>query len=156
VLDAAPAAMGVDLAGLPEEVRDEPEWSGDWDLWLDALGVMDRAHGLPEGTAADALGGVPEGAGRLYVAAVDGRAASLVFVVDHGDDCVFAIAATAPEARGRGYVTAMLHRALLDARARGCITSTTQATRMGAPVYAGLGYRTVGAVQMWERREPAR
>jgi GNAT superfamily N-acetyltransferase len=116
---------------------------------------MDRAHGVAEGTARAALGDLPEGHGHLYAGLVDGRPASLVFVCDREDDCVFAIAATAPEARGRGLVTTMLHRALLDARDRGCTTSTTQATRMGAPVYTGLGYRTVGTVQMWERREPA-
>ena len=152
VLDAAPAAMGVELAGVADEVAAEPEWTGDWSRWPEAVAVMDRAHGMAEGTAAAALGGLPAGSGHLYVADVDGAAASLVFVVDRGDDCVFAIAATAPEARGRGLVTGMLHRALLDARARGCATSTTQASRMGAPVYAGLGFRTVGTVQMWERR----
>src|SRR3954468_15573900 len=155
VLDGAPAAMGIELDGLDPEIEDEPEWSGDWSLWPEALGVMDRAHGLPEATARAALGDLPEGHGHLYAGLVDGRPASLVFVCDREDDCVFAIAATAPEARGRGLVTTMLHRALLDARDRGCATSTTQASRMGAPVYAALGYRTVGVVQMWERREPA-
>ena len=155
VLDAAPAAMGVELEEIEPAIEHEPDWTPDWSLWPEALGVMDRAHGVTAGTAGAALGGLPEGHGHLYVGLVDERPASLVFVCDRGDDCVFALAATAPEARGRGLVTGMLHRALLDARDRGCTTSTTQATRMGAPVYAALGYRIVGTVQMWERREPA-
>ena len=155
VLDAAPAAMGVELDEIEPTIDHEPDWTPEWSLWPEVLDVMDRAHGVPAGTAQAALGGLPEGHGHLYVGLVDERPASLVFVCDRGDDCVFAIAATAPEARGRGLVTGMLHRALLDARDRGCTTSTTQATRMGAPVYAALGYRIVGTVQMWERREPA-
>jgi GNAT superfamily N-acetyltransferase len=155
VLDGAPVAMGLELDGLDPRIENEPEWRGDWSQWPEALDVMDRAHGLPPGTARAALGDLPAGHGHLYAGLVDGQPASLVFVCDREDDCVFAIAATAPEARGRGLVTTMLHRALLDARERGCTTSTTQASRMGAPVYAALGYRTVGTVQMWERREPA-
>jgi hypothetical protein len=44
-------------------------------------------------------------------------------------------------------------RALLDARERGCATSSLQATKMGRPVSAGLGYRDLGPIQMWERRK---
>jgi GNAT superfamily N-acetyltransferase len=155
VLDAAPAAMGIELEDLEPEIAQEPEWSGDWSLWPAALDVMDRAWGAQEGVARAAVGGLPAGHGHLYVASVDGAPASLVFVRDRADDCVFAIAATVPEARGHGLVTGMLHRALLDARERGCTTSTTQASPMGGPLYAGLGYRIVGTLQMWERREPA-
>ena len=45
-------------------------------------------------------------------------------------------------------------RALADARERGCTTTTLVATKMGHPVYARLGYRDLGRVQMWERRKP--
>jgi hypothetical protein len=38
------------------------------------------------------------------------------------------------------------------ANMRGCETTTLQATKMGAPVYERLGYRDLGARQMWERR----
>jgi predicted acetyltransferase len=74
-------------------------------------------------------------------------------VHDHGGDCAFWFAATVPDARGRGFVSGLLHRALRDARDRGCTTSTTQATAMGAPVYARIGYRDLGALEMWERRK---
>ena len=35
---------------------------------------------------------------------------------------------------------------------RGCEVSTLQATRLGEPVYARLGYETFGRIGMWERR----
>jgi hypothetical protein len=47
---------------------------------------------------------------------------------------------------------ATLGQVLLDSRDRGCKTTTLQATKMGEPVYAALGYRVIGRLEMWERR----
>lgn len=150
--DAQPMGMGLALAGLPDEVRGEPEWTGDWAAWPEAMLVNDRAYGDPDGLTAAAMGDLPAGAGHLYVHRADGEAVAFVLVRDIGDDVDFALAATVPAARRRGLVTALLHRALLDGRARGCATSSTVASPMGEPVYAALGYRRLGRVQMWERR----
>jgi predicted acetyltransferase len=60
--------------------------------------------------------------------------------------------ATLPEARGRGLAGGLLAAALVEARDRGCDISTLQATKMGEPVYARLGYQALGAIQMWEKR----
>ena len=46
--------------------------------------------------------------------------------------------------------------ALHDARERGATTTSLQATKMGYPLYARLGYRDLGALQMWERRKGGR
>jgi GNAT superfamily N-acetyltransferase len=152
-LDATPEAMGLELADLRPPPRPEPEWRGDWDITAAGL-INDHAYGDVEGMFGRAMGGLPEGAGHLYLARIDGRPASYVLVHDHGDDCVFSLAATEPDFRGRGLAGGLLHRALLDARERGCNTSTTQATQMGRPVYARVGYRDLGQIQMWERRDP--
>jgi GNAT superfamily N-acetyltransferase len=88
----------------------------------------------------------------LYLARQDGEPASMVLVHDHEGDC-FWFAATVPAAQRRGLTSGLLHRALTDARARECETSTTQATSMGRPVYARLGYRDLGPVPMYERRK---
>jgi GNAT superfamily N-acetyltransferase len=56
------------------------------------------------------------------------------------------------QARGHGLASLLLRKALADARDRGCTITTLQATRMGYPVCARLGYRDLGRVQMWERR----
>ncbi len=44
-------------------------------------------------------------------------------------------------------------KALADARAEGCETTTLQATKLGSPVYRRLGYEDFGALQMWEHRD---
>jgi predicted acetyltransferase len=62
------------------------------------------------------------------------------------------LVATIPEARGRGLAGTLLGHALADARERGLETSSLVATKAGRPLYERLGYRGVGAVEMWERR----
>jgi predicted acetyltransferase len=65
-----------------------------------------------------------------------------------------AFSATTPEQRGRGLASGLLAQALVDARRRGLRTSTLEATKAGTPIYAGLGYRDLGVIQMWVRRRP--
>jgi GNAT superfamily N-acetyltransferase len=153
-LDASPAAMLVDLAELRSPAAGEATgYSTAWDI--EAAGaVSDAAYGDTSGLFARALGRLQASAGHLYLASVDSQPASFVLVHDDdsGQNCEFWIAATIPEARGRGLLSGLLHRALLDARARGCTTSTTQASKMGEPVYERLGYRRFGTIEMWARR----
>jgi GNAT superfamily N-acetyltransferase len=151
-LDASPRGMGIELDQLGDAPRPEPEWSDEWDLrsaWL----VNDRAYGDPDGLWEKALGAIPAGSAYLYLSRKDGEPASFVMVHDQEGDCVFWFAATVPAARGRGLTSGLLHRALRDARGRGCRTSTTQATAMGRPVYERIGYRDLAPVHMYERRQ---
>lgn len=90
-----------------------------------------------------------------YAARHDGAPAACLGIWDADGDAHVQMVATAPEARGQGLASRLLARALLDARERGCTTSSLQATAMGQPVYTRLGYRDLGRVQMWERRKPA-
>jgi GNAT superfamily N-acetyltransferase len=155
-LDATPAAMLLDLDELREPAAGPvDEYSPGWDI-ESAGAINDAAYGDTSGLFARAMGGLPPDTGHMYLTHVDGRPASFVVMHDHEDNCEFWIAATIPEARGRGLLSGLLHRALVDARSRGCTTSTTQATKMGEPVYERLGYRKFGTIEMWERREPAR
>jgi GNAT superfamily N-acetyltransferase len=72
--------------------------------------------------------------------------------VEVGGDCGVTLVGTAPEARGQGHASQLLQFALAEARERGCRTSTLQATQMGEAIYARLGYRPFGAMELWEKR----
>ena len=154
-LDATPAAMLLDLDELRPPAKDvELELSDEWDMR--AVGeISDAAYGDKPGTFARGMAELPPGAAHLYLNKVDGRPASFVLMHDDEENCEFWMAATIPDARGRGLLSALLHRALIDARDRGCTTSMTQATKMGEPVYERLGYEKFGTIEMWERRKPA-
>lgn len=71
---------------------------------------------------------------------------------DTGPDCGIYVVATRPEARRQGLATALVARALADAAGRGQTSSTLQASEAGAGLYRALGFRTVGALALWERR----
>ncbi len=83
---------------------------------------------------------------------VDGETAAVMIAIDAGDDTEIAWVATNEAARGRGLATALMRQSIWDARERGRRTSTLQATKLGAAVYERVGFRDVGALQMWERR----
>jgi GNAT superfamily N-acetyltransferase len=150
-LDAAPRCMGLELAALAEPDVPEVEITAGRDL--PAMGVLnDLGYGDPEGTF---LRGVGADADLIvYLAHIDREPVATVASHDVDDDCSIWCVATDPEARGKGLSTALMLRALRDARERGCATSTLQATQLGAPVYERVGYGDFGALQMWERRPP--
>jgi GNAT superfamily N-acetyltransferase len=150
-LDASPRAMTRDLS--------EPAPAGDadreWEITTDTnivAALNEAAYGLPAGEFAQAMVAMEHAPLRLYLARVDGRAATCLGTLDHDGDCGIYFVATAPEAQGRGLATRLLRSALADARARGCTTSSLQATQAGFPVYARCGFRDRCALEMWERR----
>jgi GNAT superfamily N-acetyltransferase len=149
-LDAEPAAMALELerfdrrAALEVEVDDHPEAA--------QLGrINDLAYGY-DGDFSRALRDLPPDTVHLYVARTEGEPVACTAALDHEGDCCILLVATLPEARGRGLATELMTRALLDARERGCTTTSLQATRTGQPVYERMGYRDLGPLQMWERR----
>jgi GNAT superfamily N-acetyltransferase len=149
LLDATPAAMAMDL-----ERFDAPEPAGveidDAPLASEVARLNDAAYGY-DGDFERALERFP-GSVRCYVAREDGTAVACAVAELHEGDCGIGWVATVPEARGRGLASALMTRALLDARQAGCTTTSLQATRAGEPVYLRLGYRDLGRLQMWERR----
>jgi predicted GNAT family acetyltransferase len=68
-----------------------------------------------------------------------------------GGDCHITLVATLPAHRRQGIASGLIRRLVRRGRERGCTTTSLVATRSGAPVYARLGYRDLGPVQMWER-----
>jgi GNAT superfamily N-acetyltransferase len=149
-LDADPAAMTLDLAEL-DEPPDIDHRTGD-ELMPVIADINDRAYGHGDAPFTRMFARHPVGVTRNYVADIDSRpAACLQILPVDGDASVYWVA-TLPDARGRGLCRRLMHRALWDAREAGCDISSLQATKLGEPVYTRLGYRSHGAIQMWEKR----
>jgi len=150
VLDSDPEAMVLDL----DVVERPPEPAG-FTRELDPLELArlnDHAYGLRDAFAR-ALANIGSDGGLCFygVEDEDGLASGLV-TFDHEDDCSVWLVATRESARGRGLAGALMGHALADARERGRTTSTLQATDLGRPVYERLGYRSLGEIQLWEKR----
>lgn len=149
-LDADPEAMVLDLDRV-ERPPEPPGFTRDADPQMVAR-LNDAAYGMPgdfQRAFAD-LGSASDL--HVYAAGDDGRQASCLMAFDHEDDCSIWLVATLPHARGRGLAGALMGHALADGRERGRTTSTLQATDLGRPVYERLGYRSLGEIQMWEKR----
>jgi GNAT superfamily N-acetyltransferase len=153
LLDASPRAMARELDGIERPAGPPP----DRDSSLAELAeVNEAAYGTPPGMFTRTVEGAPAGAFNLYATREAGRAVAVLATIHHrGGDCGVYLVATAPAAQRRGLAAALMLHALADARDAGCATTTLQATRAGTPVYARLGYRDLGAIEMWERRRPA-
>jgi GNAT superfamily N-acetyltransferase len=149
-LDAEPRAMGLAL----EELRmPDPDSALEIRTGMDmplVLEINEIAYGYAAGDfpPMDPLPGM-----QLYQGHLDGEVVGTTVIWDRGVDCEISMVATLPEARGHGIAGRVLARALADARERGQRASTLIATKLGYPVYEKLGYRDVGGLQMWERRE---
>jgi GNAT superfamily N-acetyltransferase len=61
---------------------------------------------------------------------------------------------TAPNWRRRGLARALMLHVLADAYRRGARTTSLQSTRMGEPLYARLGFRSVGRYEEWVPAKP--
>jgi ribosomal protein S18 acetylase RimI-like enzyme len=152
-LDATPTAMIASLDEVEAPREDDPR--PDPEPSIAELGaVNDLAYG--SGDAFQRLMGEGRADPRFtYIAREDGRPVATVVSYDHDGDCSMWWVATVPEARGRGLAPGLMRRALADGRERGCEVTTLQATKLGRPVYERLGYRSLGTIEMWERRRPA-
>jgi GNAT superfamily N-acetyltransferase len=151
-LDARPTGMIAELSEIeaPGEVDPDP----DPRPTREDLGLInDLAYGTGD-SFQRLIGEGPADPAHTYVARMDGEPAASVVSLDHGGDCSIWWVATVPNARGRGLAQGLMRRALADGRDRGCEVSTLQATKLGRPVYERLGYRPLGEIQMWERRQP--
>ena len=152
-LDATPLAMARELGGVQAGAAEGTDWTSDGDVATLAA-LNDAAYPFPDRPFSRFLAAWPaDEATRIYVARSGGRQSSSLMAYDHAGDCGIYFVATRPDARGRGLASELMRQAGFEARERGCDTTSLQATRMGAPVYARAGYRALGALQMWERRE---
>jgi GNAT superfamily N-acetyltransferase len=151
-LDSHPTAMALSLdAVAPIERRSELTVQRTDDLGLLAE-PLSAGYGFPAGLLTAGLPRLLEHCCG-WIARVDGRPAAGALTVAHDGDAGVFLVATAPDLRGRGAATALMQEALRHAREQGCETSTLQASRMGEPLYARLGYVGLGAYLLWEQRD---
>jgi GNAT superfamily N-acetyltransferase len=151
-LDATPAAMAAPLRELEPPSARDPAMEADAGI-AEVARINDAAYGYA-GDFARLLTRRPDGL-HTYVARSGGEALACAAAYDTDRDCGIFMVATLPQAQGRGLATRLMARALADGRARGCPTTSLQATKMGYAIYRRLGYRDLGALQMWERRRAA-
>jgi N-acetylglutamate synthase-like GNAT family acetyltransferase len=154
VLDAAPEAMAADLVATPparppDDALDD--WTAEGDL-ADVGAINDVAYGYGGDWFSRALTRVPDGAVHIYVARRDGEAVGCCATTDTGSNSEVQMVAVVPEARGQGLSGKLIAHSLADAVDRGARTSTLVATQLGRPVYERLGFRSLGVLEMWERR----
>lgn len=150
VLDGLPRMMALDLERVPE-LESELEIDRDCDFET-VCATNDVAYGYEVGTFQAGMGAAGGRGMRLYAARWREFDAAVLATIDHDGDCGVYLVATLPEARGNGLCHGLMQRALIDARERGCSTSTLQASAAGAPIYRRLGYRDLGGIEFRERR----
>jgi GNAT superfamily N-acetyltransferase len=153
-LDSEPEAMGRELGGVERPpdgtLRD---WTASGRI-VDLGAINDRSYHYGTDSFSRALAGFPEAEAHVYTASEAGEPVACLMTVDHERNADVEWVAVVPEARGRGLSGKLLAHALADAAERGAETTTLVATRVGRPIYERLGYRPLGALQMWERRAP--
>ena len=147
LVSASSPGMGAVLDHAPRD-GDEPH-SAD----LATVGrVNDLAYGNFDGRLERTLTPLPNGVLSGYRADHDGQPAAVALALHHNHDCGVSFVATIPQARRQGLATAVMRQALRDAIAKGCTTTTLQATDVGERLYENLGYRRLCAMQLWELR----
>jgi GNAT superfamily N-acetyltransferase len=151
-LDAEPRDMAMALSDLREHEPDPELEIVEREDYEAMARINEVAYGYPEGEFAVVAQTKIPGM-RLYFGRLDGADACTLAIGPYRSDAIVAWVAVLPEARGRGLSGKVLSRALVDAREAGLKTTTLQATKLGYPVYAKLGYRDYDTVQMWELRK---
>jgi len=151
VLDSSPIAMAAPLDEIVAPEIGDLDWSETRDL-AEIGRINDAAYGFPPPAFAVALGALPAG-WHAYLARRGGETVGCALCHESDDgDVVVSGVATLPAAQGGGIATRLLAVGLAEARRRGAVTTSLQASPKGRPVYARLGYRDLGAKQMWELR----
>lgn len=114
--------------------------------------VNDLAYGNVDARLERTLTTLKEGVLRGYKAERNGTPGAVALALHHGEDCGISFVATVPQARRHGLATQVMRAALADAVRHDLNTITLQATEMGERLYARLGLRRLGPMELWEYR----
>jgi ribosomal protein S18 acetylase RimI-like enzyme len=152
VCAATPLRMAASIAQIDLEERIELDFVGD-PSWEMVARCNDRAHGvLEDWTMAAVFQSMDDAPSHLHAARADGGVVAALIAREHDGDCYLWFVATVPEAQRMGIGAELVRRALIDARGRGCQTTSLESTAAGERLYTKLGYRSLGRYERWERR----
>ena len=134
---------------VPDGVEMREATAADWELWAELVAL--RYDFVPQ--SASIYQEVFErsvGADMwMWVALIEGRAASKVVLhVSEGTAGLYGVA-TAEHARGRGLASALMAKAHEAASELGCSTCVLHSTPMARSLYRALGYRDVATFTLW-------
>lgn len=136
-----PAAVTLNVEHVPAELN------GDWsDMVAEAFGKPTEKPGMlliAEDANCDFL---------MY--RVDGKMVAGMLLICVGDNAGIHEVGTLEAFRGKGIASNLLNCALAIAKEKGCKYATLQASPMGAPLYASLGFEDVGGVHSWIMMPP--
>lgn len=148
-MTATAPGMGAVIASIPLPGHDGRVPAAD----LAIVGqVNDLAYGNPDRRLERTLAPLPTGVLHGYRADFAGVPAAVALAMHNGEDCGVSFVATVPAARRQGLASLVMRAVLIEARDRGCTTTTLQATDAGRRLYASLGYHRLCDMQLWERR----
>lgn len=150
--DGEPMLMAASLEEIALEPRIELTLGRPGD-WTALARCNDAAYGVDPGSFERALAGIDDPAARAYVALDGGEPVAAAGTIVHDGDVWFLFVATVPRAQRRGLASELMRHALREARAEGARTTSLEASAQGEPVYARMGYRSLGRLGMWERRK---
>jgi ribosomal protein S18 acetylase RimI-like enzyme len=151
-LDGTPEIMGAVIGDCDLTPRRKLELvTGSWE---DVAFCNNVAYGLPDGSFDPLIKGLPAQARRYVAIGRDGDPLGCVVSAHIKGDCYIAFVATQPEARGHGIASDLMRAALREGLEDGCVTTTLESSKLGKGMYTGLGYKSLGALRMYEKRSP--
>lgn len=154
VCDSTPMLMAAPISAIDLKPRVELDLV-DAPSWGDVARCNDLAHGVLEPwSMAAVFEKANDPSSHLYAAARNGVVTCALIAREHDGDCYFWFVATAPREQRQGLASELMRHALREAQRRGCHTTTLESTKAGEPLYARLGFQSLGRYQMWERRRP--
>jgi ribosomal protein S18 acetylase RimI-like enzyme len=143
-LDTSTLAMGMALADLRTPPQSIDLGRADWSEHL-------RIGELPP----NFLLGTDPRDHHVRVARLGGENVATALAFDHRGDCGIYNVGTLGHARRRGLGTALTVLQLYDARARGCVTASLQATAEAERMYGSIGFRDLGRIFEYKLEDAA-
>ncbi len=89
----------------------------------------------------------------IYGWFADGKIVGTMMAVENGDITGLHEGTVLPEFRRQGIITALIRKGASDFLPKGIRTASMQASAMGGPVYASLGFMETGHIETWIFKE---